>query len=167
MKRSDNKYAVLEGQRLEMGADHAELYGKYTVRQLRYVLARMIFPEESHAACARQAGYAPESAGVRALELERRPHVRLMLSRCEWKPRDVDPEAMKRELKKSDVTLMLSHMIRDPAVPIRKRLSAARQLATLNGWIGEKNQHKDEKSILADMMKAIDGTSIGLPSRTT
>ena len=50
MKRSTNKYTVLNGQLLEMDDDHAELYEKYTGRQLRYVLARMIFPEESHAA---------------------------------------------------------------------------------------------------------------------
>ncbi len=75
--------------------------------------------------------------------MERRPHVRLILSRYEWKPHDVDPEAMKQELKKSDITSMLSYMIRDPVVPIRQ------QLSVLNGWVGKENQPKDELSIFA------------------
>ena len=69
--------------------------------------------------------------------------MRLILSRCEWKPHDVDPEAMKQELKKSDITSMLSYMIRDPVVPIRQ------QLSVLNGWVGKENQPKDELSIFA------------------
>lgn len=101
---------------------------------------------------------------IRAMELERRPHVRLMLSRCEWKPRDIDEEAMKQDLIRYDIILWLSQMIRDPAVPIRQRLSAARQLSILNGWTDPKNKKPDEKSILADMMKAINGTSTGLPN---
>lgn len=90
MSRPTNKYNCLEGQRLEMDDDHAELFQKYTSKQLRYILARIIFPEARHISCARLAGYSHDSAGVRALEIERRPHVRLMLTQCKWKPRDID-----------------------------------------------------------------------------
>jgi hypothetical protein len=83
---------------------------------------------------------------------------------CEWKPHEVDPEAMKKDITRSDLTLLLSRIINDPAIPTRQRLSAARQLSTLNGWIGDKKPQKDEHSILAGIMKAIDGSSTGLPS---
>jgi hypothetical protein len=92
------------------------------------------------------------SAGVRALELERRPHVRLMLSRCERRLREVDEEALSREMTKSNITIWLSRLINDPTIPTRQRLSAARQLSVMNGWIGEKNQHQDERSIFAGIM---------------
>ena len=96
--------------------------------------------------------------------MERRPHVRLMLSRCEWKPREVDKESMKTVMTKNDLTAWHSRMIRDPAIPLRQRLSSARQLAILKGWIGGKDQQPDEHSILADIMREIDGATTGLPS---
>ncbi|WP_136081297.1 hypothetical protein [Pontiella desulfatans] len=98
------------------------------------------------------------------MEIERRPHVRLMLTRCEWKPRDIDEEALKKDMSRDDVTLWLSRMIQDPAIPIRQRLSAARQLTNLNGWDDPTKRKPDEKSIFADIMKSIDGASTGLPS---
>ncbi|WP_136082394.1 hypothetical protein [Pontiella desulfatans] len=97
------------------------------------------------------------------MEAERWPHIRLMLTRCEWKPRDIDEEALKKDMTRDDITLWLSRMIQDPAIPIRQQLSAARQLTNLNGWDDPKKRKPDEKSIFADIMKSIDGTSTGLP----
>lgn len=96
--------------------------------------------------------------------MERRPHVRHMLSRCEWKPREIDEE-MSKEVTRDHLKLWLSKTIRNPAAPIRERLSAARQLSNLNGWLDPKNRKPDEKSIIAEMMKAIGGSRKDLPER--
>ncbi|MCF8131350.1 MAG: hypothetical protein K9N10_22805 [Deltaproteobacteria bacterium] len=150
--------------RLELDEEHTKELSKYTEMQLRYMLNRLVFPEASHAHCAASAGYVAGHAHVRASEIERKPQVRAMLTRCNHILHDA--EIQTEEMSMADLIAFHEGVIRDRKTTTREKQASSQQLSELRGWIKNKQPQKVEKGSLAQFMEEhVYGRTTGLPSQ--
>ncbi len=118
--------------KLELNRSHMLEMKKYTAQQLRYIVNRMAFPEETCAACATNAGYAEAHSSVRCAELNRKPHVRQLMARKASLSTSIEPGA--KDMSIEQLIAWHAGIVHHPEASVKEQQASAIELARLKGY---------------------------------